>query len=264
MTPGEIVQRAHEVGLSAVALADHDAIAGIAPAQAAAPEGLHVFPGLEISAETGESEIHILGYFFDCSNEPLNEKLKLVRESRIERARVITDKLNAIGVGISYEEVEQHAGGGSVGRPHIARALVENGTCSNQQEAFVRFLRKGRPAYVPRYRLTPEEGVELILGAGGLPVFAHPGLCHIKGVIERLVDAGIGGLEAYHTAHSRSETERFIEMAHEYDLLITGGSDSHGPGGSIPVDIGSVHVPDEVGVRLLEWAQENNAFTTAQ
>lgn len=264
LTPEECVRVAVEVGLSALAIADHDAVAGVAVAQAAAPEGLAVFPALEISAETDDAEIHILGYFIDCGNEPLNETLMLVRQSRVERAQVITEKLNALGVAIDYSEIERQAGGGSVGRPHVARALVERGTCSDQQEAFVRFLRKGRPAYVPRYRLSPQEGIELIRDAGGLPVMAHPGICRAEGVVEWLVDLGIGGLEAYHVAHSPRETEQFIETAHEYGLLVTGGSDSHGPGGSIPVRIGSVDVPDRVGLRLIEWAEKNNAFTTAQ
>ncbi|MFP3903840.1 MAG: PHP domain-containing protein [Armatimonadota bacterium] len=262
-TPQEIVRRAHEIGLEAVSITDHDTVAAVAPAQSVAPEGLQVFPGLEISTELGSSEVHILGYFIDCSNTALTEKLAVVRNSRVQRAHVITQKLNALGVSLDYSDVQRHAGSGSVGRPHIAQALVANGTCQNQQEAFTRFLRRGRPAYVPRYKLTPAEGIELIKQAGGLPVLAHPGLCAGESIVQKVLDLGVGGIEAYYTRHTKTDSERYVQMARDRDLLITGGSDSHGPGGPIPVEIGSVDIPDWVTTELLQWAESNNAFITA-
>ncbi|MFO7947343.1 MAG: PHP domain-containing protein [Armatimonadota bacterium] len=262
-TPQEIVRKAHEIGLDAISITDHDTIAAVAPAQSAAPEGLQVFPGLEISTELDGSEVHILGYFIDCSNTALTEKLAVVRNSRVERARVITEKLNALGVSLDYTEVQQQAGSGSVGRPHIAQALVANGTCQNQQEAFSRFLRRGRPAYVPRYRLTPGKGIELIEQAGGLSVIAHPGICGSDAIVQKILEIGVGGIEAYHTRHTKTDSERYVKMARDRGLMITGGSDSHGPGGPIPVEIGSVQIPEWVGPELLEWAENNNAFITA-
>ena len=258
LTPQQIVQVAQEKGLTAIAIADHDVVAGVEPAmQAARGSRLRVIPAVEISTEHHGSEIHLLGYFIDIESPGLLEKLKQIREARRQRARQIVQKLNKLGVGITVEDVAAQAGQGSTGRPHIAAVLVKAGYVSTSQEAFARYLTPGRPAYVPRYRLLPSEAVHTIIQAGGLAVLAHPSIDNAEKYIDELREEGLGGLEAYHTHHSDAQTRRFLQLADELGLLVTGGTDSHGPGGPSPVEIGSVYVSDEYAAGLLAWAKEH-------
>ncbi len=258
LTPQQIVQVAQEKGLTAIAIADHDVVAGVEPAmQAARGSRLRVIPAVEISTEHHGAEIHLLGYFIDIESPGLLEKLHNIREARRRRARQIVQKLNKLGVGITVEDVAAQAGQGSTGRPHIAAALVKAGYVSSSQEAFARYLTPGRPAYVPRYRLSPSEAVQTITQAGGLAVLAHPSIDNAEKYIDELQEEGLGGLEAYHTHHTDAQTRRFLELADELRLLVTGGTDSHGPRGPSPVEMGSVPVPDEYAAGLLAWAKEH-------
>ena len=258
LTPQQIVQVAQEKGLTAIAIADHDVVAGVEPAmQAARGSGLQVIPAVEISTEHHGSEIHLLGYFIDIESPGLLEKLHKIREARRRRARQIVQKLNKLGVGITVADVAAQAGQGSTGRPHIAAALVKAGYVSSSQEAFARYLTPGRPAYVPRYRLSPSEAVQTITQAGGLAVLAHPSIDNAEKYIDELREEGLGGLEAYHTHHTDAQTRRFLQLADKLGLLVTGGTDSHGPRGPSPVEIGSVPVPDEYAAGLLAWAKEH-------
>ncbi len=258
LRPEEIVQVALEKGLFAIAVTDHDTVAGVEPAlQAAEGTGLHVLPGVEISVDFQETEIHILGYFIDLEHRPLIEAMEKVRGGRLARAEEMVRRLRELGIDITMDDVMAEAGDGAVGRPHVARALVKLGVVRNGQEAFDKYLKRGKPAYVPRYKLAPEKAVHLIVQAGGLAVFAHPGLARRDDMIDVLIPEGLRGIEAYHTEHSAADTQRYINMAKRRGLFITGGSDSHGPKGPVPVEIGSVYVPDECAVRLMEWAKEH-------
>ena len=260
LTPEEIVREACQKGLSVIAISDHDTIAGVRAAlRAAEGTGLTVIPAVEISTDYKRVEVHILGYYIDLDDATLAEKLSYVRDARLLRAEKIVQKLRGLGVAVTLDEVLAESDGQSLGRPHVAAALVRKGVCGHPQEAFDRFLKRGRPAYVPRYKLTPMEAMRAIEEAGGCHVLAHPGLGVPDALIHELAQAGLHGIEAYHTRHTPSQTRRAHRLADELGLLITGGTDSHGPGGSYPVEIGSVAVPDSCAEALAAWAHEHDA-----
>lgn len=259
-TPREIVAEAAAKGLKAVAISDHDTVAGVEVAiEAARGTALTVVPAVEISTEYDSTEVHILGYYFDLTDAGLAEKFAYVRNARVLRAEEIARKLRALGVSVTMEEIEAESAGESLGRPHVAAALLRKGEVTTIQEAFDRYIKRGRPAYVPRYKLTPFEAVEAILAAGGCPVLAHPGLGVGDRIIHAVVDSGVVGIEAWHSRHTPSHTRRALRFAEEFGLLVTGGTDSHGPGGSHPVEVGSLDVPDECFDALLSWARAHHA-----
>lgn len=263
LTPEEIVAVSLEKGLRALALADHDSIAGIERARAAAAgTDLLIIPSVEVSTDYQSTEVHILGYFLDYRNAELLDKLAAIREAREGRAEKMVELLQGHGVNITYEQVLERANGGSVGRPHVAGVLVEAGHVDTPQEAFDRYLGRGKPAYVPRYKLSPQEAIELIQQCQGLAVLSHPGLIHNGRLVLEAIDEGIEGLEAYHSAHTVQTSEKYAKLARERGLLVTCGTDSHGPGGSIPVEIGSVQMPDEAEAleRLLEWGRKRGRW----
>ncbi len=258
--PSEIVAEALDKGLTAIAIADHDTVAGVRLAlDNARGTDLTIVPAVEISTEHDGAEVHILGYYFDLRDRELGEVFRYVRSARLLRGDEIAAKLRQRGIEISLGDIEAESNGESLGRPHAAAALLRKGYVKTQQEAFDRYLGRGKPAYVPRYKLTPFAAAEAIRAAGGCSVLAHPGLGVGTRMIRDLAEAGLNGLEAYHSQHTPSNTRRALELAEEYGMLVTGGTDSHGPGGSHPVAIGECEVPDECFEALLAWAQENNA-----
>jgi predicted metal-dependent phosphoesterase TrpH len=261
-TAQQIIDLAVERKLTAVAICDHDSLAANAAALAAAEGRLAYLPGVEVSTVIGVLELHILGYFVRPGASPLADELLKIRQERAARIVRTVTRLNELGVGLELADVEAAAGAEpghdiALGRPHVASALVKRGLVATPNEAFERYLRRGRPAYMERYRLKPERAVQLIREAGGLPVLAHPGLVRNDSLIPQLVLQGLGGLEAYHTAHTAADTQRYLKMAERLGLYVTGGTDSHGPSGSYPVDIGDLDVPDECGAKLLAWAAGN-------
>lgn len=262
LTPQEVVREAHGRALTAIAITDHDTVAGVEPAlEVAAELGIDVFPAVEVSTQHGRWEAHILGYLIDVRHAELTEVLQRIRTSRLERAEEMVRRLQALGVAISYEDVEATSGGDeSVGRPHVAAALVACGVVSKPQDAFERYLRRGRPAYVERYRLSPQEAVGLIRRSGGLPVLAHPGLIGSEDVIRDLMQSGVGGIEAYHVDHTPGQTARYLDLADKLRLVVTGGSDSHGPKGPKPVEIGAANVPDSCAEALRHWGAEHGRW----
>jgi predicted metal-dependent phosphoesterase TrpH len=256
LTPEEIVREAKRIGLSGIAVADHDVLDGSQQAVAHGESlGVCVAPAVEISTDYEDVEVHILGYWVDVNDGRLGERLKAVREGRVLRAQRIIDRLREIGVEqITLDDVLRTAGGASVGRPHVAMALVKAGVCRNLQEAFRRFLGKGAPGYVPRVRPTTVEAIQTVKEAGGCPVLAHPGLVprHPQ-IVEQMADYGVEGVEAYHPKQDARQTKGFIRRAEARGLLVTGGSDSHGPGGSEPVEIGAGNAPDSCLEALAVW-----------
>lgn len=256
LTPVEIIAEACALGLSAVALTDHDTLAGLAEAQEAARGKIIFVPGLEISTHQANKELHILAYYPDPANEVLRATLQRLQQARLQRLRETVLRLREIGIQISHEDVAAEVGEShSPGRPHVAAALVRLGVVLDATEAFARYLRRGRPAYVDRFRIAPGEAVQLIRQAGGLPVVAHPGLMHRDSLITPLVKTGLGGVEAYHVKHTPADTTRYRALAQRLGLLVTGGSDSHGPGGPDPVPLGAAGVPDECAEALFAWRQ---------
>ena len=243
VSPEEVVDRAIAGGLDVLALADHDTVAGVERAMAAARgRMLHIIPAVEMSSTFGDTDIHILGYFVDVRSEAFARHARRNRERRDARMADMVARLARQGLKISRKQLEEQRGSEEVAysRPHLARALVEAGYATSVREAFARFIGNHRPAYVPTRIATPEEATRVILAAGGIPVWAHPPAEHFRRLLPRLVNAGLRGLEAYRATRVYVEVGELEEAARRIGLVLTGGSDWHGPeGGS---ELGDFHV----------------------
>ncbi|MBI2868926.1 MAG: PHP domain-containing protein [Chloroflexi bacterium] len=259
LSPRTLVLKAVELGLTAIALADHDSVDGVEEAlqAAAAFPGLRVIPAVEISTDTPEGEVHILGYCLDYHDAALKEALKRFRESRVKRAEAIVSKLARLGVHVDWSRVKELAGAGSIGRPHIAQAMLEKGYIASLREAFNRYISQGGPAYVEREKMTPAEAVRLVTTARGLPVLAHPFTVNDpEAMVASLRPAGLVGLEAYYGNSTPESIERMAALARKFDLVPTGGSDYHGLDSDSEPMMGSVDVPPESVERLLALARQ--------
>jgi predicted metal-dependent phosphoesterase TrpH len=242
-TPEELVLHAQKHGLAGIALTDHDTVEGCARAAAAcAAVQMEFITGAELTAEHNDIEVHIIGYFLDPQNPVLLERIGKFQAVRQQRIHEMCAALNRLGVPIKAEAVFALASCKSPGRPHVARTLVQEKLIGSLDEAFDRFLKKGRPAWVPKTKMSALEAVELIHQAGGLAVMAHPGLNRSDDIIPALVEAGLDGIECFHTKHSTVMSERYLEIAEKFGLLVTGGSDCHGYSKNRPL-IGTVRVP---------------------
>ena len=230
----EVMAFAKHAGLTALAITDHDIVEAIPEATAIGQElGIEVVPGVEISSRLGESELHILGYFLNWTDPILAQRLSTLRDSRHLRNPKIVQRLNDLGIPITYEEVRALAGTESVGRPHIARLLMEKKFVTSAKEAFDRYLANGRPAFVDRELPLPADAVRWIREAGGVPVLAHPTWVRtsadgLRGLVRDLKAAGLGGIEVHYSTHTPSQTTEYLDLAKQCDLLVTGGSDFHG------------------------------------
>ena len=257
LSPSDTVRRAAELGVALLSITDHDTTEGIPEAQqAAAASDIVLLSGVELSVGSGEREIHVLGYFVAPDHPRLQSALARVRGGRDVRNERILARLKELGAPLELQRVRQIAGDGSVGRPHIAAALVEAGHVNSQGEAFGRYLARGKPGYVGRERLSVDEAAQVIREAGGLPVVAHPAKSGLIGQIEELAAGGMEGIEVFHSDHSERDVEILLAIAREGNLLVTGGTDSHGPHSGKWVEIGSVAVPEWVGEELLRRAPQ--------
>ncbi|MFD0266919.1 PHP domain-containing protein [Streptomyces sp. NPDC127106] len=233
-TPAELVLGAAAAGLDVVALTDHDTVGGYAEAIAAAPRGLTVVPGMELSCRLDGIGMHLLAYLFDPEEPALARERELVRDDRTPRAQAMIDKLRALGVDVTWEQVSRIAAGGSVGRPHIATALVELGVVPTVSDAFTPdWLADGGRAYAEKHELDPFDAIRLVKAAGGVTVLAHPaavkrGRCVPEAAIADLAAAGLDGIEVDHMDHDADTRSRLRALAGELDLLVTGSSDYHG------------------------------------
>lgn len=235
-TPAQIVEKAAAMGLKAVGITDHDAVDGLAEALQRGKElGIEVVPGVEINTDYKGQEVHILGYYIDFQHPSLLATLEDMRRFRRQRIETMVGKLRALGLDIHIDEVKEVAGEAAMGRPHLARVMMEKGYVSSVTEAFERYIGLGRPAYVPRTHLTPFAAVEIVGKAGGIPVLAHPGLVGRDEIIPRLISVGLMGLEVWHSDHTAEDASRYLALAEKLDLLVTGGSDYHG--GEVKPDI---------------------------
>jgi predicted metal-dependent phosphoesterase TrpH len=262
-SPEEMVAHAARHGFAAVALTDHDTVEGCERAERACDgAGIEFVPGTELTAEQDDHELHVLGYFFDPRNPRLLEELGKFQIVRQNRIREMVARLNRVNVPLTAEEVFALANCRSPGRPHVARALVKAGLCVSLDEAFERFLKKNRPAWVPKFKMSAHDAIELIHHAGGVAVMAHPGLNHNDDVIPSMVEAGLDGLECFHTKHSTWITEHYLELADRFHLLVTGGSDCHGMSKGKPL-IGTVKVPYQHVEQLKSKAAERRAAMVA-
>lgn len=255
LSPGQIVDCGVEKGLKALSITDHDTIDGIETAiDYAADKDIEVIPGIEFSTEYEGVEVHMLGYYFDYKNFELNSFLKKLKDSRIERAKKMVKQLNNIGIQISFEDVCKLAkSASSIGRPHVARALINHGYASRIEEAFDKYMSYGRPGYVERYKISPFQAIELISRCNGVSSLAHPGLIinvDKLQLIKRLKEWGLSGIEVYHTKHSEEDSKRFYDIAMNLELIPTGGTDFHGDLGAGKPMIGDVTVPYENVLKL--------------
>jgi len=256
--PADVMQRAAAAGLDVIALTDHDTVAGHAEAAAALPPGLTLLPGMELSCRLEGHSVHMLAYLFDPRNDELAGEMAEIRESRLHRARAMVNRLAALGVPVTWDQVSEVASGGVVGRPHIARALVEIGVVPTVADAFgPDWLGPGGRAYVSRYALDPVRAVRLVSHAGGVTVLAHPrgsarGWRTPDEVIEELAAAGLTGLEVNHPQHDERERAALSDLASRLRLLSSGGSDDHGE--LTGHRIGTVIAPEGAYEQLVERA----------
>jgi predicted metal-dependent phosphoesterase TrpH len=231
-------------------LTDHDTVEGcVRTAIACEAAGIEFIPGTELTAEQNGDEIHILGYLIDTGNPRFLTEIAKFQAVRQNRIREMVLRLNNLKVPLNADAVFALANCRSPGRPHVARALVKAGHCASLDEAFDRFLKKNRPAWVPKFKMSAPEAIDLIHHAGGAAVLAHPGLNRSDDVIPSIVGAGLDGIECYHTKHSPGDTNHYLEMAARCGLLVTGGSDCHGMSKGKPL-IGSVRLPYELVTKL--------------
>lgn len=259
LSPADIVRKSVELGLKVIAIADHDSVDGIAPALVVAKAfpGLKIIPCVEISTDVSHGEVHVLGYFIDYNDLELKATLERLRHSRQERAKGMIAKLKNLGIHISWQRVKEIAGGSSIGRPHIAQAMLEKGYLTSLKEAFTKYIGRDGPAYVEREKLTPLEAVELILRANGLPVLAHPlSINDLEVLVIELVAAGLVGIEAYYNGYNADEISRLVSLANKYNLIVTGGSDYHGLELGFEAEIGGINVPMEAAEQLSARAKQ--------
>ena len=256
-TPEELAAHGQRLGFRALALSDHDTMEGCARmAAACAPAGIEFIPASELTAELADHELHLLGYFLDGTNATLSAELAKFQDVRQNRIREMVARIQKLGVPLREETVFEVANCRAPGRPHVARALVKAGLCRNLDEAFQRFLKKDKPAWVPKFKMSAPDAIELIHQAGGLAVMAHPGLNGCDDLIPALANFGMDGLECYHTKHSSAQAYHYQKVAEQLGLLVTGGSDCHGLSKGRPL-IGGVKLPywrvEEMKKAVTKW-----------
>lgn len=264
-SPAEVVRRVHAAGFSAMALADHDTMDGVAEALVEAERlGIELIPAVEYSTLDGEREIHMLGYGLDPDDPALRAELARLRSGRFNRARLMVERLNELGVEIAWERVQEIAGDENVGRPHVARAMLETGYIKEIKEAFTEdYIGNGGRAYVERVKITPQEAIAQIRAAGGVAVLAHPGRFRSDddtiddATILRYIEAGLQGIEVFYSRHTKRMEAHYSAMADRFGLLKTGGSDDHGSNGE-PL-LGRVKLPYAYVERLNEAIAESRA-----
>jgi predicted metal-dependent phosphoesterase TrpH len=251
LTPEELVWEAKRAGLHTISLTDHDTVAGVSEARKACREaGVHFIPGVELSVGYGNTEIHILGYGIDSGSRSFRDTLDLLAAEREERMEKMVRRLNTLGVAALIDGVRAGAGGKILSRLHLAVYLEKKGFVKSRQEAFTRYIGNGKPAYVRRRLLTLKESVNLIVGAGGLAVLAHPAMTKRDDLIEYLVRLGIRGLEVFYPMHSPGDVARYQKKCRRFNLIATGGSDFHGSG-KPEISIGMASTPPDELEKLL-------------
>ncbi len=257
MSPADIVHMAAGQGMKVIALSDHDTVAGVHEALEAAQAfpDLRVIPSVELSTYAPGSEVHVLGYFVDYESREFTRRLSVMKDGRRDRARAIIAKLSSLGLPIDFQRVDEIAAG-SIGRPHIAQAMVEKGYVESVSLAFEKYLARGLPGYVEWKKICPAEAVNLVLESGGLPVLAHP--FTVENAEARIVELkakGLVGLEAYYSCYAEEDIDRLLAIADSNDLIATGGSDFHGPDSAAGSALGVPDVPLEAAERLIALAR---------
>ena len=246
-TPREIVDKARAAGIFTISITDHDNVGGIDEAvEYGKSVGVEVIAGVELSAAMGEKDVHILAYFVDHKSQNLLDYLSFFRYERLKRAERIVEKLNKINIPIKFESVQEQAGVGSLGRPHIASAMMEEGYIDSYREAFSKYIGVGGPAYEKKFQLSPDEAIKLVSESGGLSFLAHPGKYTSEVELALLIKAGLDGIEVVHPSHDESRQEHYRGVVSQYFLLESGGSDFLGGRKNDESSFGSFWVPIQV------------------
>jgi len=261
LTPENLVKLALNKNLDVIAITDHDTVGGVLSALDTAKllNSITVIPGVEINTDVPETEVHVLGYFIDFENKNLLDNLSELRSSREDRAKLMVEKLHNLGMHIKYSRLTELAEGGAIGRPHVAHALIEAGYVSAFQEAFDKYIGRGRPAYVAHKKMSPEEVVNLIRETGGIPVLAHPyNINDLENLIKKLLPAGLAGMEVHYGDYTENVINELLKIANRYNLIATGGSDYHAFNTEKETMIGDVNVPEESVIKLMSEAKIRN------
>lgn len=260
LTPWELVKAAAECGLKAIGITDHDTTSAWEEAEKA---GIHyevdILRGIELNTDWSGTEVHILGYEMDPNSLILQEKLRVLREARYKRVFTILEKLQSQGIDIQKAEIQKIARGESVGRPHIAQALMNKGIVKTIREAFDCYIGLGAPAYVPRNKLSPEQGIALVRAAGGVAILAHPGVHSLWKGIPPWIELGLQGIEVTHSEHSLADEKQCRELAERYNLIMTGGSDYHGEERKPGIHLGDWGTSYEVVEKIRRIARGQHA-----
>ena len=258
LPPSQVVCYAKEKGLKAIAITDHDTTEGNKEAiKQGIREGIEVVPGVEISVDYSPGTMHMLGYFLTTEDTSLQKKLNLLQDSRADRNPKIIAKLNQLGLALTYDDVIKESGGGQTGRPHMAKVLMKKGYTKSIQEAFDKYLGKGAPAYIDKFRLSSEDAITMITNAGGIPVLAHPFTLYcrssdeLEALVIKLVNQGLKGIEVYYSEHDEQQTSHYCLLAKRHNLVITGGSDFHGKNMQ-GIDLGTGRGNLKIPYRILE------------
>lgn len=257
LSPEEVLVKAAECGLSFIAITDHDTVDGlISLTSSCLNHRPVVIPGIEFSIDMPGCEVHLLGYYIDPFNIELKKQLTNLIDDRRLRIEKIVTKLNKLGYNITKEEIFKNTKETtSIGRPYVARVLVEKGYYQSVADVFNKLLYKNGPAYVPHYKLKPRQAIDLINYCRGIPVLAHPGLIGDDGIVIKMIEDGIRGIEVYHPRHNSVEICKYLELARQYRLVVTGGSDFHGIPSRYPEKLGMFSVPDELALNLQRYGQ---------
>ncbi len=275
LSPAELVRLCARRGLKAIAITDHDSTEGIPEALSAAEDlgGLALVQGVELGTDIADGEVHLLGYYVNCQDLQFQRAMAEMRDGRDERARQMVAKLNAMGVNISWDRVRELSGGGAIGRPHVAQAMVEGGYVQYPRDAFDRYLGRNGSAYVERVKLTPVTAVELLVSNGALPVMAHPiyymagsgpsQVAKLKRTLAGLKEVGLVGMEVYYGQYSSEEVDFLAGLANEMGLIPCGGSDYHASGNPGEPEPGSAG-PPMATVEALISVRKQIAATSGQ
>jgi predicted metal-dependent phosphoesterase TrpH len=256
LTPAELLERVRASGVRAFAVTDHDTLDGYrAVLELLQPDDPELISGVELSVDCYGEDLHLLGYLFDPDHEGLNSELRRFQEERNRRGRLMVQKLEQLGLDVPYDEVLREAGGSAIGRPHVAEAMVRVGAVSGFDEAFRKYIGNDGPAYVPKVKLTPDQAIDLVHGAGGVAVLAHPGINGMYRYVEELAGMKLDGIEVYHYSHSGHQVKQFKDLARRYHLLQSGGSDFHGRHDT-EGEIGAEPVPLDYLGRLKQRVRE--------
>jgi predicted metal-dependent phosphoesterase TrpH len=248
--PSEVLSFVRKAEIVAFSITDHDTLAGYREVRTLLQEGdPELIPGLELSAGHEGVDLHLLAYLFDPEDPYLNSALAEFQSRRNQRAALMVEKLNDLGISIEFEQVAERAGNAAIGRPHIAEVMFQQGQVPTYLSAFDKYIGNGKPAFVPKRNFTPPEAIDAVHKAGGVVILAHPQIDETFRYIEELAGLGLDGIEIYHSAHQQRHIEQFRHLAERFRLACSGGSDFHGREGRHGA-IGSQHVPEECLLRL--------------